>query len=142
MNITNDFIGDGLFKVAVVGSREITDESLVFDYLDSKIDKIGLIVSGAARGIDKMARSYCEKRGLPILEFYPKWRDKNGIYNNGAGFQRNKLIVKEADVIVAFHLNSSTGTQHSIDLGRQYGKQVIVLTVEPVFQTIVKEERF
>lgn len=125
--ITNDFIGSGKFKVAVIGSRTITDKKLVFDFLDSKIEKIGLVISGGCKGIDLISEEYCRSRGIPFLVFPAKWKDKNGNLDRGAGFSRNVLIVKESDVVIAFQANKSKGTQHSIDLAIRYGKELKVI---------------
>ena len=52
--------------------------------------------------------------------FLPDW-DK---YGKSAGFIRNKLIINEADMVVAFWDGKSKGTKNSIDLAINAGKPV------------------
>lgn len=93
-------------KIAIVGSREFKN----YEQLEREADLfVGLddwIVSGGALGADSMARRYAKENGLTILEIFPRWRNNaNGksVYDAGAGFKRNKKIVEEADVVLAFY---------------------------------------
>ncbi len=117
------------YKLAVVGSRTITDRKLIFDYLDSKYDKIDIIISGGAKGVDSIAQDWAKERGFPCLVYYPKWYNQEGEYDKSAGFKRNYLIVKDCDVVVAF-TTGSAGTQNSIDLANKLGKKVIIHKVD------------
>ena len=117
------------YKLAVIGSRAITNKKVVFDYLDSKRDKIEIIISGGAKGVDSIAQEWAKERGFPCLIYYPKWYNEEGEYDKGAGFKRNYLIVKDADIVVAF-TTGSAGTQNSIDTANQLGKKVIIHKVD------------
>ncbi|MDO8610080.1 MAG: SLOG family protein [bacterium] len=115
-------------RVAVVGSRDYNDKFEIFKYLDTKIDKIGHLVSGGCpTGADSIAQIYAKERGLSITIHYPNW-DKDG---KGAGFIRNKRIVEDCDILIAWHANQSKGTQNSITLAQKLGKKVIIHNVEP-----------
>ncbi len=67
-----------LYKLAVIGSRTINNKKIVFDYLDSKRDKIEMIISGGATGPDSISAEWCKERGYPILIFFPKWKNPDG----------------------------------------------------------------
>lgn len=102
-------------SLAIVGSREFNDYRLLSDTLARVNSSIDQIVSGGARGADSLARRYAEEHGIPLVEHLPDW-DRFG---KSAGFRRNKLIVQEADALLAFWDGKSRGTQHSINLARQ-----------------------
>jgi predicted Rossmann fold nucleotide-binding protein DprA/Smf involved in DNA uptake len=111
-------------KLAVVGSRYYTN----FEFVEEKINEfrknnnITQLVSGGAKGVDTLAEEYAEKHNIPITVFEAEW-DK---YGRGAGPIRNKLIVKEADVIMAFPGENPRGTLNTINLARKENKIVFV----------------
>ena len=114
-------------RVAIVGSRNFNDKKFIFDYLDSKIDKIGHLVSGGCNlGADEISRQFAQERGLAITIYYPDWK---GI-GHSAGFRRNEKIVNDCEVLIAFWTGSA-GTKNSIDLAQKLGKKVIIHNVEP-----------
>lgn len=109
-------------KVAVVGSRDYQDLDRVRRYIE-QLPSDTVIVSGGARGVDSVAEKAARARGLDVIIYHPEW-EKLG---KRAGFIRNKTIVEEADLVVAFWNHKSKGTAHTIDLARSMGKQVIVI---------------
>ncbi len=119
------------YKIAVIGSRTVTNPKIVYEYLDTKYDKIEMIISGGCSGPDSFGQQWAQDNGFPCLIYYPRWHNKEGEYNKGAGFQRNYLIVKDSDIVIAFFDGISKGTQNSIDLANKLGKKVIIHKVEP-----------
>jgi len=121
------------FKLAVVGSRTFTDYKLLSKTLDEIESKktITQIISGGAVGADSFANKWAKDNGKPILIIYPRWYNKKGFYDKGAGFKRNLKIVDACDAVVAF-TNGSKGTAHTIDAATSMGKRVkIVSFMEP-----------
>src|ERR1017187_3669809 len=120
--------------VAVVGSRSLTDESLVYDFLNKKKDKIKLLCSGGAkRGADFIAHKWAKEVGFPILIFYPQWYNEDGEFVKSAGYARNYEIVAASDIIIAFlQAGGSKGTQHTIDIAKDLGKPCQVIEFNPV----------
>ena len=113
-------------KVAIVGSRAYPRLDKVREYVWSlPIDTT--IVSGGARGVDITAADAAHYRKMPVIVFLPDW-DTHG---KSAGFRRNKQIVDEADMVVAFWDGKSKGTVHSINLAKKAGKECVVFGVEP-----------
>jgi len=114
-------------KIAVVGSREFCDMNFVQNIVSKELMNKDILISGGARGVDTWAEEV-----LPILNngllnfkvskriFKPDW-DK---YGKSAGYKRNKLIIDEADKVIAFWSGKSKGTKHSIDLAIQAGKPI------------------
>lgn len=111
-------------RVAIVGSRTITDLDYVLDGLNKLIEdgvlphesKWTAIVSGGAAGVDTLAKHVAIGNDIELIEFHANW-EKHG---KSAGFIRNNLIVSNCDVLVAFIQNNSKGTAHSINRARMW----------------------
>jgi len=105
-------------KVIIAGGRDFQD----YDLLCKKLDKILSkqteieIVSGAAKGADKLGERYAEERGYPIKRFIPDW----GLYNKAAGFIRNVDMVEYADALILFWDGKSKGSEHMLDTAVKY----------------------
>jgi len=108
-------------KVAVIGSRNFNDYKLLSETLDI-INDIDLIVSGGAKGADSLAEEYAFNNNIDTLVFKPDWKK----YGRGAGIIRNKTIIENSDIVVAFWDSKSRGTKNSIDTARKLGKKVII----------------
>jgi hypothetical protein len=118
-------------KIAVFGSRSFQDKDRLFKILDKNKERIKLIVSGGAVGADSFANEWAKERGFPILIIYPQWHDANGVFVKGAGFQRNRDIVEQSDVGLAFWDGSSSGTKNSIDIFKQLGRPIKIFNFTP-----------
>ena len=119
------------YKIGIIGSRTYTNYDEMHQYLDTKLDKIEMIISGGCKGADEGGRIYAQKRGLPCLIFYPKWRDKDNNFWKGAGFARDAEIVKASDLIISYWDGQSRGTKHTMDLAEKYGKKIIIHYFKP-----------
>jgi len=115
-----------LHRVAVIGSRDFKHYGLLCYYLDNfffhpkkKIE----IISGGAIGADSLAEKFAEARNIKTKVYKANW-DKHG---KRAGFLRNKKIVKNCDVVVAFWDGESKGTKITIDLAKEAGKKVYII---------------
>ena len=109
-------------KIAVVGSREwnhlkLLESTLCKEFTQAVVTEF---ISGGARGVDSYAEKLAKDYQLKITIFKPDW-DK---YGKSAGYKRNKLIIDEADKVIAFWSGKSKGTKHSIDLAIQAGKPI------------------
>ena len=105
------------FRVIVAGSREFNDYNLLSSELDKFLagKKNVTIISGTARGADRMGEQYAAEHGYKIDQFPAEWSK----YHQGAGPIRNLEMVKTADAVVAFWDNQSTGTKNIIDCAKQ-----------------------
>ena len=113
-------------KIAVVGSRNFSNYQILKDTLDKYKNKCKLIISGGAKGADKLAEKYAEENGIETKIFKPDWKR----YGKGAGLIRNKQIVENADLIIAFWDGKSKGTAHTITYAQKSGKQVEIILFE------------
>lgn len=102
-------------KIAVIGSRTFNDYKLLAASLhllgitDSAISNE--IISGGARGADRLAENFAENLGIKCTVIKPDW----GRYGKAAGIIRNQSIIDAADMVVAFWDGHSKGTKNSID---------------------------
>ena len=105
-------------KLIIAGGREFTDYNGMVKALDKLLidTKEVTIVSGGARGADRLGERYAKERGYPVIMKLADW-DKLG---KRAGYVRNEEMAKIATHLVAFHDGVSRGTAHMISLGRKY----------------------
>lgn len=116
-----------MFKVIVAGSRGFCDYRLMakkLDYLlSSKSHDEIIVVSGGARGADSLGERYAREHKLKLKVFPADW----DTFGKRAGYLRNKQMAEYADALVAFWDGQSRGTQHMIELARQYGLAVRIV---------------
>ena len=129
-------------KVAVIGSRIFDDKKRLYDVLTKNRDRIKLIISGGAAGADTFATMWATDYGIPYLVFPALWRDPDtGEFNKGAGFKRNRKIIEQCDVVVAFMVKGgSPGTRHSIQIAEQLQKPIKIIEFQP--EIIKTAEKF
>ena len=113
-------------KVIVAGSRTFSDRALAFAKLDRILANVGpgecTIVSGGARGADRIGEAYARARGLKCEVFPADWAA-----GRGAGYERNQRMAAVADALVAFWDGESRGTADMIRLMQTAGKPVRVV---------------
>jgi predicted Rossmann fold nucleotide-binding protein DprA/Smf involved in DNA uptake len=85
-------------RVAVVGSREFKNYAQLSLVLDQYLKYEDEIVSGGALGADSFAQRYAKEKGYVIHIYYPRWE-----HGKSAGFERNKRIVENSDIVIAFY---------------------------------------
>lgn len=101
-------------KTAVVGSRSIHSYDIVNSIL--KQYSISSIVSGGAKGIDRLAERYALENNISTTIFKPDYKQ----HGRGAAFVRNKQIVLESEIVVAIWDGVSTGTKHALSIANKY----------------------
>lgn len=115
-------------KLAIVGSRTFNNYDLlsetVLDHID--IQAISHIISGGAKGADSLAEQFASNWDIPTIIFKPDWNK----YGRGAGMIRNKQIISESDIVIAFWDGVSKGTKNSIDTAVKLNKNLIVVRIE------------
>lgn len=114
-------------KLAIIGSRTFNNYELLKEKMHKLITQenyeITHIVSGGANGADKLGEKYAKEFNIPTIIFPAEWNK----YGKSAGFIRNKDIIKNADVVVAFWDGQSRGTKNSIDLANSSNKPVFIV---------------
>lgn len=113
-------------KICIAGSRSLSDYQLVKttietwaseqSYKDSEV----VIVSGGARGADKLGEQFAREYDFPV-ELYPAdWNT----YGKRAGYLRNKEMAEVSDIAFIFWDGNSPGTKHMIDLCHNHNVEV------------------
>lgn len=105
-------------KLAIIGSREFQNYSIMIKELDPLKSKLTLVVSGGAKGADSLGEKWAKGNNIPTLIFPANWEK----YGKRAGFIRNEDIIKNCDCCIAFWNGKSPGTKHSISLCEKYDK--------------------
>lgn len=109
-------------KVIIAGSREITDLAEVHRAIVKSEFDITQVVSGGARGVDRLGEQAASQRHIPVAIFLADW---DGL-GKAAGFIRNKNMATYADALIAVWDGESKGTAHMIKTMEALGKPVYV----------------
>lgn len=109
-------------KVLVCGSRAFDDKEAIFKMLDNSPYQITELVSGGARGVDRIAEEWAFARGIKTVRYDPEW-SKYGKY---AGIKRNKDMVMYAEAVIAIWDGGSRGTSSTIEFANDDKKPVKV----------------
>jgi len=119
-----------MFKLIIAGGRDfdnyIMAETWFLRYLlDNGLGKESdtEIVSGAARGADKVGEMLASNYNLPCKRFPANW----DLHGKSAGYKRNAEMAEYADGLLAFWDGKSKGTKHMIDLANKKGLNVKVV---------------
>jgi len=80
------------------------------------------VVSGCARGADRLGERWAEQNGIPVKRFPADW-DTHG---KSAGHMRNREMGLYADALVALWDGQSPGTRGMIEFAKSRGLVVYV----------------
>lgn len=114
-------LGGAAVKVGVVGSRSLHIEN-IGAYLPAGTTEL---ISGGARGVDRSAREWARRNGMPITEFLPDY----DAYGRRAPLRRNEQIAACCDALLAFWDGKSQGTLHTVSACQRLGKPVTLIRV-------------
>lgn len=106
-------------KIIIAGSRNFDDYTLLEQFCDKILQNVKEeveIVSGGAKGADRLGEKYATERGYSIKVFVADWAK----YGKSAGPIRNEQMAKYADGLIAFWDGKSRGTKNMIDLAKKY----------------------
>lgn len=114
-------------RIAIVGSRDYPDLTHIIRYIDT-LPPNAMLISGGARGVDRVAEQYAKQRSLMTLIYNADWN----MHGKSAGMIRNQQIVDAADKIVAFWDGVSRGTADTIAKAQKAGKAIEVYVARRV----------
>lgn len=116
-------------RVIVAGSRTMQDYNFLATILGVALKNIAdddiEIVSGGAKGADKLGEQYAKSRGLGIKVFPANW-DTHG---KAAGPIRNKQMAEYATHCITFWDGKSRGTKNMIDLANQHNLKLRIISI-------------
>jgi len=113
-------------RLAIIGSRSFNDTKLLNETLRPYKDQITLIVSGGAKGADQLGEYWARLHKIETLIFLPDW-EKHG---KKAALLRNKDIISNCDMAIAFWNYRSPGTRHAIKLCEKQKKPYKIIGFE------------
>jgi hypothetical protein len=115
-------------KLLVCGSRTYINyreaEATILAFMEG--NKVDEIISGGARGADRLAEVFCRNHNIPNTVMKAEWR-KDGALDRGAGFARNLQMLELADHVIAFWDGSSPGTKHTFVEAQKRGIPVTLV---------------
>ena len=110
-----------MFKVIIAGRRDFNDYTKLCRVMDivlqNRVPAI-TVISGGARGADKLGEKYAMERGFGLIIMKADWEK----YKKSAGYIRNKEMLALAHGVVCFWNKISRGTKHMIDITKESGK--------------------
>lgn len=133
-------------RIIIAGSREFVDYAMLkreaASIISSAVAKrrgnqaannipkeLITIVSGGARGADKLGEQFAREFGFRLKQFPADWKQ----YGKKAGFIRNGEMAKYAEeavcdgMLIAFWDGESMGTKHMIDLAKYCGLEIYIV---------------
>lgn len=109
-----------MLRTIVAGSRDFNNFELMERLLDMYFQRYSIdqieIVSGGARGTDRLGERYANSRGIALKVMPADWNR----FGKSAGYRRNELMAQYATHCIVFWDGESRGTQHMINLANQY----------------------
>ena len=117
-----------MYKVIVAGSRTFDNyellETTLVHFLTGKRPSEVEIVSGTARGADKLGERFAKEKKCKLTKFVPDW----DTYGKSAGYRRNVEMANYADAcIVYMKKEGSKGSQHMINIASKLGLEVVIV---------------
>lgn len=121
-----------MIRVLIAGSRDFNDFELLEKAVKHYLKQYGLhrqdieVVSGGARGADKLGEQFANKYNIKLTIFPADWNT----YGKSAGYIRNEQMIKYIDdtgIVFAFWDSQSHGTAHIIKLANKYNIKVHVI---------------
>ena len=117
-------------NVIITGSRNFTDFDKMVKVCDTLLhgSRDVTILSGGAKGADRLGERYARYKMLPYEIIKPEW-DR---YGRQARYIRNFDLATKGDVLIMFWDGKSRGSGHMLNLARE--KELVVH--EEVFEPI------
>ena len=114
-------------RIIVAGGRDFNDYSLLDRKLNHILQRLApdntAIVSGMARGADKLGVRWARKNNFDVIPFPADWNT----YGKKAGFLRNAQMANMATHLIAFWDGKSSGTANMIELATNKGLKVVII---------------
>ena len=114
-------------KTIIAGSRSISDYNTIVDAVHKSGFNITEVVSGAARGVDRLGEKWANSHGIPVRQVHAEWER----YGKRAGYLRNEKMADYANALIAVWDGQSKGTEHMIRIARAKGLKVYIFRTTP-----------
>ncbi len=108
----------------VAGGRDVTSYDLVATVIAASEFEITEVVSGCARGADRLGEQWARLHQVPVQRFPADWNR----YGRSAGVLRNQTMASYADALIAIS-TGGPGTANMILEAKRRGLKVHVFNV-------------
>ena len=128
-------------KVIVAGSRDFEDYALLKKFLDKLVifrSDFTEIVSGTARGADKLGERYAQEHNLAIKRFPADWEK----YGKAAGHIRNRQMAEYADACVVFWDGQSKGSANMVKVALELKLPLVIVNYQSRKYRLVNMDGF
>jgi hypothetical protein len=112
--------------VIIAGSRHFHDQKTLDQAVEASGFEITCVISGAAKGVDRLGENWAQTRGIGIRSFPADWK-KHG---RAAGPIRNKEMAEVGEALIALPCPCSRGTRGMIKLAKEHGLPVFIQEVD------------
>jgi len=109
-------------RVIIAGTRTIDRLAILEDAIKRSAFDITEVVSGGARGVDKLGELWARQHGIKCTVKAANW-ERDG---KRAGYLRNVEMAKYADALLAIWDGTSPGTGMMIRIAKERGLRVFV----------------
>lgn len=110
-------------RTIIAGSRTIDNYDLVKHCIKESGFDITEVVSGCAKGADRLGEKYAEENNIPIKRFPAQW----DLYGKSAGYKRNMQMAEYAEALIVIIENNSRGSNHMKNIAEKIGLKVYSL---------------
>ena len=112
-------------KLIIAGSREGFEIADVFVAMEESgfKERVTEVVSGTARGVDRLGEAWANANYIPIKKFPADW-EKNG---RASGHIRNQEMGDYADALLVLIHNESKGSEGMLSYAKKKGLEVFVV---------------
>lgn len=114
-----------MHRLIIAGSRTFENYELLNKTLTPFIGNIEEIVSGTARGADRLGEQFAREHNIRIKQFPADWNN----LGKSAGYIRNEQMARYATACIVFWDGESKGTKHMINLAKQYKLKLKIVIV-------------
>lgn len=112
-------------KTIIAGSRDYHNYDTLLEAIAESNWQISQVVSGGAKGVDRLGEEYATVMNLPLHIYEADW-ERHG---RAAGPLRNAKMAENADALIALWDGKSRGTKNMIETAKKRGLIVYVKMV-------------
>jgi len=108
-------------RVLIAGGRKFNDVAFLSKYLEKYVGAVSLVISGTAKGADRLGEKWAKSNGVPVERYPAQWSR----YGAAAGPIRNQKMLDKGkpDLVVVF--KGGTGSAHMAKIARKSGVKVL-----------------
>ena len=111
--------------IVVAGSRDIDDYAEVSKILDETYFNITTLISGTARGVDRLGERWAKEHNILVQRVPADWAK----YGRSAGYRRNEEMARLCEGVLCIWDGKSNGTFHMMQMAKKYDKPLCMYNI-------------